>query len=59
MKKTKAYLLAWAIVVPIYGATSYVLYCLDILDKNGAISVFIAMATTEPLVAWFRKCNKE
>ena len=24
MKKTKAYLLAWAIVVPIYGAISYV-----------------------------------
>ena len=51
MKKTKAYLLAWAIIVPIYGAISYVLYCLDILDKNGAISVFIAMATTEPLIA--------
>ena len=47
------------IVVPIYGAISYVLYCLDILDKNSAISVFITMATTEPLIAWFRKCNKE
>lgn len=58
MKKTKAYLLAWAIIVPIYGAISYVLYCLDILDRNGAISVFIAMATTEPLIAWIRKSNK-
>ncbi len=58
-KETKALIIATILLMPVYGAICYALYRLDVMSKDTTICCFIIMLTTEHIINWFKKSNKE
>ena len=57
-KETKAWILAFIIIEPIYAAVFYALYHYDVMSADCALSCFIAASIAEPVVNLFKKSQK-
>ena len=58
-KETKALIIATILLMPVYGAICYTLYRLNVMSKDTAICCFIVMLTTEHIINWIKRSNKE